>query len=119
MILFFGQIVIYLIVGAYSDWLYALTITIILIMPGYLANAGMVVVGGGKPLDRGHICKDGRRLFGNGKTIRGFFGGPLLFGVPIALGIHFILYLCWPVLDEQILIWFSTPDLYIIFDTPP
>lgn len=48
---------------------------IIFILPAYFANAIPVVVGGGTPMDFGKNFPDGRRIFGNGKTIKGFFGG--------------------------------------------
>ncbi|MHA1583874.1 MAG: CDP-archaeol synthase, partial [Promethearchaeota archaeon] len=40
------------------------------------------------------FAKDGRRLFGPGKSLRGFWLGPLL-GAIIALGIHGILFWQW------------------------
>lgn len=45
------------------------------ILPAYFANAAPVVLGGGPPLDMGKKFFDGRRIFGNGKTTRGFVGG--------------------------------------------
>ncbi len=48
---------------------------ILFILPSYFANSIPVVLGGGKPLDFGRKMKDGRRLFGDGKTMRGFFAG--------------------------------------------
>lgn len=45
------------------------------ILPAYLANAAPAVVGGGPPLDLGKRFVDGRRIFGDGKTLRGFLGG--------------------------------------------
>ncbi|MEM0493146.1 MAG: CDP-2,3-bis-(O-geranylgeranyl)-sn-glycerol synthase [Candidatus Thermoplasmatota archaeon] len=49
-----------------------------LILPAYIANASAVIVGGGLPIDRGRIYKDGRRVLGDGKTYRGLFVGTLL-----------------------------------------
>ncbi len=49
------------------------------ILPAYVANGSPVIVGGGRPIDGGRVWHDGRRLFGDGKTWRGFFGG-VLFG---------------------------------------
>jgi CDP-2,3-bis-(O-geranylgeranyl)-sn-glycerol synthase len=46
-----------------------------LMLPAYLANPTAVVFGGGKPVDFGKNWMDGRRIFGDGKTIRGLFGG--------------------------------------------
>lgn len=51
-----------------------------LILPSYIANASAKLVGGGKPLDCGKKWKDGRRILGDGKTLRG-----LLFGTFIGM----------------------------------
>jgi CDP-2,3-bis-(O-geranylgeranyl)-sn-glycerol synthase len=48
---------------------------ILFLIPIYIANAIPVVLGGGKPLDFGAKWSDGKPLFGNGKTIRGFIAG--------------------------------------------
>jgi CDP-2,3-bis-(O-geranylgeranyl)-sn-glycerol synthase len=47
---------------------------IIYIFPAYTANALPVLLGGGAPLDFGKTL-DGRRIFGQNKTIRGLFAG--------------------------------------------
>ena len=46
-----------------------------IILPAYIANASAVLVGGGKPIDSGKNWKDGRRIFGDGKTWRGLISG--------------------------------------------
>ncbi|MEX0567885.1 MAG: CDP-2,3-bis-(O-geranylgeranyl)-sn-glycerol synthase [Candidatus Njordarchaeota archaeon] len=48
------------------------------VLPAYLANSSPVFVGGGPPLDKGKNFFDGRRIFGDHKTIRGFLGGILI-----------------------------------------
>jgi CDP-2,3-bis-(O-geranylgeranyl)-sn-glycerol synthase len=48
---------------------------ILFILPSYFANSTPVLLGGGRPLDLGKKLSDGQRIFGNGKTIRGFFSG--------------------------------------------
>ena len=48
---------------------------IILAIPAYFANAIPVVLGGGTPIDNGRNFIDGKRLFGDSKTIRGFIAG--------------------------------------------
>ncbi|MFA6907646.1 MAG: CDP-2,3-bis-(O-geranylgeranyl)-sn-glycerol synthase [Candidatus Micrarchaeia archaeon] len=48
---------------------------VLLILPAYFANSVPVVLGGGAPIDGGRKWKDGQRLFGDGKTVRGFFAG--------------------------------------------
>lgn len=45
------------------------------ILPAYFANAAPVLLGGGPPLDMGKKFVDGRRIFGEGKTARGFVCG--------------------------------------------
>jgi len=45
---------------------------ILFILPAYVANALPVVLGHGTPIDFGKNFIDGKRLFGEGKTIRGF-----------------------------------------------
>ena len=73
------------------------------IFPAYCANATPVLAGGGTKMDFGRSFFDGKRVFGNNKTFRGFlfglaigmlvgsievafFGFPLLFIVLIPLG---------------------------------
>ena len=50
---------------------------LIFLVPIYIANAIPVVLGGGMPLDFGLVLPDCERLFGKGKTIRGFIAGVL------------------------------------------
>lgn len=46
-----------------------------LFMPSYTPNNFAVVIGGGMPIDLGRNFIDGKRIFGDGKTFRGFAGG--------------------------------------------
>jgi len=46
-------------------------------IPAYVPNPIAAVLGGGTPIDRGAVYSDGRRVFGDGKTYRGFFAGVL------------------------------------------
>lgn len=50
-------------------------LSIYYIVPAYVANGFAVVTGGGRPIDLGRKFTDKRRIFGDGKTIRGFIGG--------------------------------------------
>ena len=50
---------------------------VLLILPAYFANSTPVLLGGGAPIDGGKKWNDGQRLFGDGKTVRGFFAGVL------------------------------------------
>ncbi|ADZ10167.1 UPF0290 protein [Methanobacterium lacus] len=47
-------------------------------LPAYLANVTALAFGGGKPLDFNHKFRDGRRLIGNGVTVRGTIIGTLI-----------------------------------------
>jgi CDP-2,3-bis-(O-geranylgeranyl)-sn-glycerol synthase len=47
------------------------------ILPAYFANSIPVLLGGGAAIDARKKMADGRRVFGAGKTVRGFFAGVL------------------------------------------
>jgi len=51
-----------------------LILAIFWIFPAYVANGAPVILGGGKPLDFGKNINK-KRIFGDGKTIRGCFAG--------------------------------------------
>ena len=44
-------------------------------LPAYIPNSAAAAVGGGTAIDAGMKWCDGRRLLGDGKTVRGFVGG--------------------------------------------
>ncbi|HWQ67353.1 MAG TPA: CDP-2,3-bis-(O-geranylgeranyl)-sn-glycerol synthase [Methanospirillum sp.] len=44
-------------------------------LPAYVPNSAAAAVGGGRPVDAGACWSDGRRILGDGKTVRGFIGG--------------------------------------------
>ncbi|MDV2482281.1 CDP-2,3-bis-(O-geranylgeranyl)-sn-glycerol synthase [Methanoculleus sp. Wushi-C6] len=67
-----------------SYWLLAGLAALWIMVPAYLPNSAAAVFGGGTPIDFGKALGDGRRIFGNGKTYRGFFGG-VLCGILIGL----------------------------------
>lgn len=59
------------------------------IFPAYVANGSAVLVGGGRPIDFGKNWRDGKRVFGDGKTWRGLFVGTFVgmicgFGLSVA-----------------------------------
>ena len=56
-----------------------------LIFPAYIANSSAVLFGHGKPVDMGRKLRDGRRIFGDGKTWYGLLGGSLA-GIAFAFG---------------------------------
>jgi len=66
-LLFFNFLVIS-IIFTWADWLATLIFSVLFIVPAYFSNAGMVIVGGGKPIDRGKFWRDGRRILGDHKT---------------------------------------------------
>jgi CDP-2,3-bis-(O-geranylgeranyl)-sn-glycerol synthase len=51
--------------------------TIWLLIPAYTPNNFAVIFGGGMPIDMGKKFIDGRRILGDGKTLRGFIFGVL------------------------------------------
>jgi len=97
-----------------DDWLVVLIFWIVFIMPGYIADAMMALVGGGPPLDGEKIAKDGRRLFGSGKTKRGFLLGPFI-GAIIALIIHGILFWQWESITVLTINFTENPDVFYNF----
>ncbi len=85
---------------SYSDWIAILLFSLLFIVPAYISNAGMVFVGGGKPIDGGRNWIDGRRIFGAHKTWSGLIKGPLLVGIPISIGIVLLFLGLWPFIAE-------------------
>jgi CDP-2,3-bis-(O-geranylgeranyl)-sn-glycerol synthase len=59
---------------------------LLFIFPAYCANGAPVITGGGTKIDFGRNFIDGKRLFGNNKTFRGFFFGWLI-GLSVGLTI--------------------------------
>ena len=55
------------------------------IFPAYCANATPVLAGGGAKMDFGKSFFDGKRIFGNNKTFRGFF-----FGWAVGIGVGLV-----------------------------
>ena len=55
------------------------------IFPAYCANATPVLAGGGPKMDFGRSFYDGKRIFGNNKTFRGFF-----FGWAVGIGVGLV-----------------------------
>jgi CDP-2,3-bis-(O-geranylgeranyl)-sn-glycerol synthase len=88
------------IIYSYSDWIAILIFSLLFIFPAYISNAGMVLVGGGKPIDGGRNFRDGRRIFGDHKTWNGLIKGPLLIGIPISIAVAFLFLLLWPAIAD-------------------
>ncbi len=53
-------------------------------LPAWIANAVPVLGGGGRPIDGGACFRDGNRILGDGKTIRGFILG-VVFGTLVGV----------------------------------
>ena len=62
---------------AIGYWAFSLLAALWIMVPAYVPNSAAAVLGGGVPIDFGKRFGDGRRIFGDGKTYRGFFGGVL------------------------------------------
>lgn len=60
-----------------DSWFSALVSALWIMLPAYVPNPAAVILGGGPPIDGGASWRDGRRLFGDGKTVRGFILGVL------------------------------------------
>ena len=67
---------------------------LLFLLPVYVANAAPVLLGGGMALDLGKKFADGRPMFGNGKTVRGFIGG-VVSGCLIACAFAMFYPLSW------------------------
>ena len=85
----------------YMDIVQLIVEALIFIFPAYCANAAPVLAGGGLAIDFGRNFLDGKRIFGNNKTIRGFFFG---LAVGIAVGL-----VEWMLFDYQLPFSFLTP----------
>ncbi len=63
---------------------------VLFILPAYFANATPVLLGGGTPVDLRRNFFDGKRLFGDGKTLRGFAAGIAAGALIAALEAYFL-----------------------------
>ena len=97
-ILFFIDFIVLSLLYSWADWVATLIFSLLLIMPGYISNAGMVVTGKGKPIDRGKYFIDGKRLLGDHKTWKGLIFGPLLIGIPISMAVYLLFLALWPLI---------------------
>ncbi|MFX0014836.1 MAG: CDP-2,3-bis-(O-geranylgeranyl)-sn-glycerol synthase [Promethearchaeota archaeon] len=50
------------------------------VLPLWFGNAAPTMLGGGSPIDGNRYWSDGRRILGDGKTIRGFWAGTFVGG---------------------------------------
>jgi len=79
-------------------------------LPAWIANATPVLGGGGKPIDGGRFYRDGRRILGDGKTIRGFIVG-IFFGILTGLGQMFAAPYLHPLLAQFVTV---TPEMQLV-----
>ncbi len=56
-------------------WVLSLPFAVWMMIPAYVPNPAAAFFGGGTPVDLGISLRDGRRLFGDGKTYRGLAAG--------------------------------------------
>ena len=98
--LLFLNFVIISIIYTWADWIALLIFSLLFIVPAYISNAGMVIIGGGKPIDGGKNWRDGRRILGDHKTWNGLIKGPLFIGIPVSIGIFCLFILLWPFIQE-------------------
>jgi len=76
-------------------------------LAAWIANATPVLGGGGRPIDGGRVFRDGRRILGNGKTIRGFVVG-VFFGTLTGVGQFLAAPYLRPILAQFVTI---TPEM--------
>ena len=58
-----------------TDFLQIIIDSAVFVLPLWFGNASPTILGGGRPIDGGRFWRDGHRLLGDGKTIRGFWAG--------------------------------------------
>jgi CDP-2,3-bis-(O-geranylgeranyl)-sn-glycerol synthase len=78
-LIFFGALYTKLLSEVFNidSWFFPLVSALWIMLPAYVPNPAAVIFGGGPPIDEGVTWRDGRRLFGDGKTVRGFVLGVL------------------------------------------
>jgi len=72
-------------------------------LPAWIANATPVLGGGGQPIDRGRVYKDGHRVLGDGKTIRGFIVG-IVFGTMTGVAQIMAIPVLLPILEQYMIV---------------
>jgi CDP-2,3-bis-(O-geranylgeranyl)-sn-glycerol synthase len=98
----------------WADWVGLLIFSLLLIVPAYISNASMVITGGGRPIDGGKLFRDGRRILGDHKTLKGL-KGPLYIGIPISFIIFLLFFILWQPI-EDIIIQASAENQYILYN---
>lgn len=85
-------------------------------LPAWIANAVPVILGGGLPIDLGKSFIDGKRVLGDGKTIRGFISG-VFFGTLVGATQSFIAPFLVAEVSQYIMV--TTEMLSIFYLTVP
>ncbi|MHA2036410.1 MAG: CDP-archaeol synthase [Promethearchaeota archaeon] len=98
----------------WADWVGLLIFSLLLIAPAYISNASMVITGGGRPIDGGKMFRDGRRILGDHKTVKGL-KGPLYIGIPLSFIIFLLFFILWQPI-EGIIIQASAEGQYILYN---
>lgn len=75
----------------YAFYSHLVSGVLMIVIPAYMANAFAFLFGGGKPIDCGRNFLDGRRILGDGKTVRGLFSG-IIFGTLGGILITIVIY---------------------------
>ena len=84
------------------DIILILCLSLLFIAPAYATNASMVIFGrNGTPIDGGRNFRDGKRIFGNGKTWQGLTGGVITGTLVGVLLIVISMYFIWPFVQAQ------------------
>lgn len=98
----------------WADWVGLLIFSLLLIVPAYISNASMVFTGGGRPIDGGKLFRDGKRILGDHKTVKGL-KGPLYIGIPMSFIIFILFFILWQPIEE-IIIQASMGGHYILYN---
>ena len=101
-------------VFSWADWVGLLIFSVLLIAPAYISNASMVITGGGRPIDGGKLFRDGRRILGDHKTVKGL-KGPLYIGIPLSFIVFLLFFILWQPI-EDIIFQASAEGLYILYN---
>jgi CDP-2,3-bis-(O-geranylgeranyl)-sn-glycerol synthase len=72
------------IIISFDSVIIALVAAFWIMLPAYVPNPVAAAAGGGRPIDGGKYFSDGRRIFGDGKTYRGFIIG-ILAGIIVGI----------------------------------
>ncbi len=84
-------------------------------LPAWIANSTPVIFGGGRPIDGGRTLRDGRRVFGDNKTVKGLLAG-VFFGTLTSI----IQYILAPSIAQTLAIFveLTTERLEVLYMSP-